>query len=55
MARAARQGGGSASAGSGWRREGESDPRPVGQLGMLAAQWVGPKATGPTGPELKRN
>jgi hypothetical protein len=30
----------------GWRREGERDPRSVGQLGRLVAQWVGQKATG---------
>jgi hypothetical protein len=62
----AHRGGGGVSAGSGWRREGERDPRPVGWLGMLAARWVGPKVTGlkgrtgrraagPTEPELKRN
>jgi hypothetical protein len=40
---------GSVSAGSGWRREGERDPRPVGWLGRLAARWVGPKDTRPKG------
>jgi hypothetical protein len=43
------RGGGGASVSSGWRREGERDPQPVGRLGMLAARWVGLKATGPKG------
>jgi hypothetical protein len=34
----ARRGGVGASAGSGWRREGERDPRPVCRLGMLVAR-----------------
>jgi hypothetical protein len=38
MARVARRGGGGVSTGSGWRREVERDPWPVGQLGMLATQ-----------------
>jgi hypothetical protein len=46
MARVQRRGGDGTSADSGWRREGERDPRPVGRLSMLAARWVGPKATG---------
>jgi hypothetical protein len=46
MARVAHRCGGGASAGSGCRREGERDPQPMGQLGRLAAQWVGLKATG---------
>jgi hypothetical protein len=41
MTWAACRGGGGASAGSGWTREGEKDPRPVGQLGRLAAWRVG--------------
>jgi hypothetical protein len=49
MARVAHQGGSDASAGSGWRREGERDPRLVGWLGMLVARRVGLKATGPKG------
>jgi hypothetical protein len=36
MARVAHRGGGDASAGLDWRREGERDPWPVGQLSMLA-------------------
>jgi hypothetical protein len=43
---AARRGGGGVSTSLGWRREGERDPRSVGQLGRLVAQWVGQKATG---------
>jgi hypothetical protein len=42
MAWVTRRGGGGASAGSGWRKDGERDPRPVGQLSRLAAHWVGP-------------
>jgi hypothetical protein len=49
MARLAHRGGGGMSATLGWRREEERDPRPVGRLGMLAARWVGSKATGPKG------
>jgi hypothetical protein len=45
MARVVRRGGGGASAGEGWRREGERDPWPVGWFSMLAARRVGPMAT----------
>jgi hypothetical protein len=45
----ARRGGGGVNASSGWRREGERDPRPVGRLSKVAAQRVGPKATRPKG------
>jgi hypothetical protein len=46
MARVARRGGGGVRTGSGWRREGERDPQPVGRLIMLATRWVGLKAAG---------
>jgi hypothetical protein len=36
MAQAVHQGGSGMSTGSGWRREGERDPRSVVQLGRLA-------------------
>jgi hypothetical protein len=49
MAWAAHRGGGGVSAGSGWRREGERDPWPVGRLGRLVARRVVPKATGSKG------
>jgi hypothetical protein len=49
MARAVHQGGGGTSASSGWKREGERDLRPVGQLSRLVTRWVGSKATGPKG------
>jgi hypothetical protein len=54
MVWAACRGGGDASAGSGWRREGEREPLLVGRLGRLVTQQVGPKATRPKGRTVQR-
>jgi hypothetical protein len=51
MAWVARQGGdGGAQVGDG---RGKGDPQLVGRLGLLAAQWIGLKVTGPEGMRVK--
>jgi hypothetical protein len=49
MAWVVHRGGGDVGASSGWRREGERDPWPLGRLDMLVDQRVGPKATASKG------